>query len=126
MFSSSMSDSLQPTTALARRRRVRIWLIIDTIVGIPAILIGSFMAIMSPMMFDAPGSTANPPVVLLFSSVIAFPVAYLLAIVSAWIAFAARRISAAVWLSFLPAVPLLGGIVSIVWLQFGGNGQFGR
>jgi hypothetical protein len=101
-------------------------LIIETIVGVPAVLIGSFMAIMSPMMFDAPGSTSNPPVVLLFSSVISFPVVYLIAIVLAWVAFAMRRDSVALWLSALPAVPFLVGIVSIVWLQFGSNGQFGR
>ena len=96
------------------RRPLRIWLIIATILYIPAVLLGIFAAMMSPMMFDAPGSTANPHAVALFWSVISFPFVCVAAVILGWIAFAKHRDRAALWLSLTPLIPITTGIIATV------------
>ena len=93
-------------------RPVRIWLIIATILSIPAIALGGFAAMMSPMMFDAPGSMERADVVMMFWSVLSFPVVCLVAILAAWIAFVRRRDRIALWLSLLPVVPLVTAAIA--------------
>lgn len=101
------------------RRPVRTWVIIETILAVPAVALGGFVAMMSVMMFDAPGSTSNTPLILLFLSIVAFPFACIAAVVSAWIAIVRKRDRAALWLSLLPLLPVLTGVLAAVWLQFG-------
>lgn len=97
-------------------RPVRVWLIIETILAIPAIALGGFAALMSPMMFDAPGSTSNPQVLVLFFSVIAFPIACVAGVALAWIAFARRRDRGALWFSLLPLLPAVtAGVAAAFW-----------
>lgn len=91
---------------------LRIWLIIETILGVPAVLMGGFAAMMSPMMFDAPGSMENPWVVTFFWSVVAFPVVCVLAILLGWIFYATRRYRAALWFSLTPIIPIVTGIAA--------------
>lgn len=107
-------------------RKVRIWLIVETIIAVPIMLVGAMMALFSPMLFDAPGSSSNPPVVLLFVSVVGFIPVCLLGLICAWIAAALRRAQLALWLSLMPFVPLITGGIAIAWLQFGSGGQLGR
>jgi hypothetical protein len=109
----------------SKRRPVRTWLIIETIVSIPAIAIGAFVAAMSVMMFDAPGASENPAVILLFCSIAGLPVSLLAGVVLAWIALAMKRDRGALWLSLLPLLPLLTGLIALLWLQFGYGGNFG-
>ena len=113
----------QPTPG---NRRVRSWLIIELILGIPATVFGAFAALMSPMLFDAPGSDSNPPVLLLFGSLVAFPLTCILGIALAWIAYVRHRDRGAMWLSLLPILPILTGIAALVWLEVSNGGQFGR
>jgi len=114
MTSHDSDNQAGDAASIRVRRPVRIWLIVETILAIPAALLGGFAAIMSPMMFDAPGSTGNPQLVVMFLSVIAFPVLCVFAVVSAWIAFAYRADRIALWLSLLPALPLIGGAVALL------------
>ena len=72
------------------------------------------MAMFSPMMFDAPGTTENPYIVTLFWSVVSFPFVMIGALNIAWIAFAMRRDRAALWISLLPIVPVLTGVVAMM------------
>ena len=105
-------------------RPVRTWLIIETILGLPAIAAGALMALMAPMMFDAPGPDANPATWMLFWSVLSFPPVTLLALVLAWIAIARRRDRGALWFSLLPLLPVAAAIIAVMWLQVASNGQF--
>ena len=111
-----MSEQAQPAP---KKRPVRTWLIVETILAIPAIPIGVFVAAMSVMMFDAPGSTDNPAVILLFCSIAGLPLSLLVGVVSAWIAIARKRDRGALWFSLLPILPIITGIVAILWLQIG-------
>ncbi len=115
----------EPAPPAAKRRPVRTWLIIETIVSIPAIAIGAFVAAMSVMMFDAPGASKNPALILLFCSIAGLPVSLLAGVVLAWIALAMKRDRGALWLSLLPLLPLLTGVIALLWLQFGYGGNFG-
>jgi len=115
----------EPAPPASKKRPVRTWLIIETIVSIPAIAIGAFVAAMSVMMFDAPGSAQNPALILLFCSIAGLPVSLLVGVVLAWIALAMKRDRGALWLSLLPLLPILTGIVALLWLQFGYGGNFG-
>ena len=112
---SSVGELAQPVPK--KRRPVRTWLIVETIVGIPAILIGGVMAMMSPMMFDAPGSTENSAMMMLFSSIVGLPLSIIAAILFGWIAIALKRDRAALWISLLPLLPILGVIVAFLRLQ---------
>ena len=111
MTAASLPDTSKPATPT--RRRVRIWLIVETILCIPTVLLGAAAALMSPMMFDAPGSTSNPQVVMLFWSAISFPFVCILGVVAAWIAFARRSERTAMGLSLLPVIPLVTGLIAL-------------
>jgi ABC-type sulfate transport system permease subunit len=119
---SIVAEPGQPTS---KRRPVRTWLIIETILSIPGIAAGAFMAAMSVMMFDAPGSADNPAVILLFCSIVGVPLSLLVGVVFAWIAFAMKRDRGALWFSLLPLLPVITGVVALLWLQFGYGGQLG-
>ena len=112
-------DAILPTivTSPPQKRPVRTWLIIETILGIPAIAIGGFMAMMSPMMFDAPGSADNPAMMLLFASIVGLPLSLLVALLAAWIWIALERDRGALGFSLLPLLPVLGAIAAVIWLQ---------
>ena len=101
-------------------------MIIETVLGVPAVVFGAVMALMSVMMFDAPGSESNPPVILLFSSVVGFPLSCIFGVALAWIAIARRRDRGALWFSLLPLLPIITGVVAIVWLQLSNGGRFGQ
>ena len=115
----------EPAPPASKRRPVRTWLIIETILAIPLIPIGAFVAAMSVMMFDAPGSTQNPALILLFCSIAGLPVSLLAGVVLAWIALAMKRDRGALWLSLLPLLPVITGLIAVLWLQFGYGGNFG-
>lgn len=116
--------SAVPGAVLPPARPVRTWIIVETALGVPAVLVGAVMAMMSVMMFDAPGSEKNPPVILLFASMVAFPLSCIVGIALAWIAVARRRDRGALWFSLLPLVPVLTGVVAIIWLQIASGGRF--
>ena len=107
----------EPAQVATKKRPVRTWLIIETILGIPAIAVAGFVAMMSPMLFDAPGSADNPAMMLLFSSMIGLPLSLIVGILLAWIAFALKRDRGALWFSLLPVLPIVGAIVAVLWLQ---------
>jgi H+/gluconate symporter-like permease len=115
----------EPAQRLSKKRPVRTWLIVETILSIPGIAAGAFLAAMSVMIFDAPGSSDNPAVILLFCSIVGVPLSLFVGVVLAWIAFAMKRDRGALWLSLLPLLPIITGVVALLWLQFGYDGQFG-
>lgn len=79
---------------------------------------------MSFMMFDAPGSEENPTTILLFLSVLTFPVVCGISIGLAWILYARKKFKAACTISFLPVLNLLCGAAALIWLQIFNDGRF--
>ena len=107
------------------RRSPKTWLVIATVIAVPGVVVGAGLALMSAMLFDAPGSENNRALIVLALSLVAFPIACLVSIPCAWVAYAKRRFRGAVLFSLLPLLPVASAIVGIVWLQFGYGGKFG-
>jgi hypothetical protein len=91
-----------------------VWLLI----GLGAI----FPALMSPMMFDSPGSTSNPVTVALAISVAVFPLFCLVAAALPWIL---RHWSLAKWVFLLPLVDIGIVIALFAALEYFSGGLFG-
>ena len=72
------------------------------------ILIPSVMsAIMSPMMFDAPGSDKSTKTWILFSCMIILPILIIIAQIISWIAFFKQNYSLAITINALPTIDIL-------------------
>lgn len=86
---------------------LRIWLIISNVIfGLLAI--GSIYPILlSPMMFDAPGSETNPGIALLLISLLSFPVVVILSIVMSWRFFMKKSFKKALNYSLIPFISLI-------------------
>ncbi|MCB0116733.1 MAG: hypothetical protein R2873_11960 [Caldilineaceae bacterium] len=93
------------------RRRAAISLSVFTLLLILLLAASSLMAMFSPMMFDAPGSTEDPAIWRTFYSIIAAPVITLIGIVASWIAFWLRRHGTALIIAILPIVYVVSVIV---------------
>ena len=95
-------------------------------IGLTALsIIAAFLSIplvmMSPMMFDAPGSSENPLTQLLFYSVMAFPVLCLMGGILPWI-FKRHRLG--IWLYALSGLAIGLFVAAIVLLQIQCGGGF--
>lgn len=72
------------------------------------ILIPSVMsAMMSPMMFDAPGSDKSQKTWMLFSCMIALPILIIIAQIISWIAFFNQNYKLAMTINALPTLDIL-------------------
>jgi hypothetical protein len=87
-------------------------------------LLGILPALWSPMMLDSPQATRNPATVLLFLSVVTFPVICFLSVLTAWPLHRRGRYSAACWVAALPAVNVAVGVVALCCLQLIYGGKF--
>ena len=105
-------------------KSTRPFLIITSIFLLVVGLISVVPAMMSFMMFDAPGSEKNPTTIILFCSVLTFPAACLLAIVLSWILYACQRQRTACWAAFLPIANLIVAAIALVWLEVFNHGFF--
>ena len=83
---------------------------------------GILPAMMSPMMFDSPGSTSNPVTVALAISVAVFPLFCLAAAALPWLL---RHWSLAKWVFLLPLVDIGIIIALFIALQYFYDGLFG-
>jgi hypothetical protein len=102
-------------------RRCRI---VTTIVFGLTGLLGVFPALFSFFLFDAPGSEKNPATIVLFCSALMLPVVCVVSIALSWILCARKHFALACYISFLPAVNLLGGATVLTWLDLFNAGQF--
>ena len=64
------------------------WLVTDTALWWLAAIPGAAIPIMTPMMFDSPGSTENLPLIITALLVVSLPVVAALYTVLAWSAYA--------------------------------------
>ncbi|MFQ3670496.1 MAG: hypothetical protein SNJ84_03450 [Verrucomicrobiia bacterium] len=96
---------------------------LSAMVGLAAV--GSLLpALFSPMLFDAPGSTQNVALWVVFVSVWAFPLVSGVSVIGAWLVFAAGRPWAALLCFLAPLVPALGVVGGLVWIEVFHGGQF--
>lgn len=89
-------------------------LIIGNIIFASLIVIGSPAIIMSPMMFDAPGSENSIPLNILFYSLWTYTPATILAIALSITTYKLKKHSLAAILVFIPTINLLGIIAGFL------------
>ena len=82
------------------------------------------MAMMAPMMFDAPGSLESPLTVAAALWVVSCPLTAILCPVLAWIAFALSWRNVAFALIVVPIVPILGVVLVFTIISVGCSGLF--
>jgi len=110
---------------MMQRNRARNWLIAATVLFAIGGLLSLLPAMMSGMMFDAPGSERNPATIAIFVSVISFPVVCVLSILVSWILYRCGRLEAALLASAAPLVNLLILAVALGCLNWLYGGHFG-
>ena len=97
--------------AFPSRRTTLIVLSILTLPYILGLIVAAFFAFVSPLVFDAPGSTDDPLAWAGFLVFCTSPVAFILALVGGWLSFYMKRYRLAFILALLP---LLEGIVLLI------------
>ena len=94
----------------SKHKGALITLISATIIFALAITPGVWVAMMSVMLFDAPGSTENPSVVAFFYSIVSFPVMCGLSPIS-WIFYAFKLYKTAIFVSLSPILSIIAIII---------------
>mgnify|MGYP001627750256 CR=1 FL=1 len=97
------------------------WRIGLTALSVLGALFSAPLVMMSPMMFDAPGSENNPLTQILFYSVLAFPVLCLMGGILPWV-FKRHRLG--IWLYALSGLAIGLFVVAVVLLQIQCGGDF--
>jgi len=88
-------------------------------------LIGIMMALMSAMLFDAPGSEKNPLVWILFATTVALPVSCLISCVtSLYVYFREKNYRKAFLLSLIPTTVIVCMVIDIAMMQLFCSGNF--
>ena len=111
-----MSEKTANNNALKKRNNTKIYLIVASIIFGILILPSLPMIIMSPMMFDSPGSENSIPTITLVISLVAYPFVTVFSIAVSWIAFVKRRHLFAIIAASLPILNILIGIAAIVYM----------
>ena len=104
----------------------RLILIAESVIYALLGLVGSVPAMMSPMMFDSPGSTQNPFTLALFASVISFPIVCLVGIVGAWTLYGKDRPGWARLFIHLPLINFAVLAIAVALLMITNQGNFGE
>ncbi len=98
-----------------RSRRLRLWLIIGSVVAALAVLPAAFMGMMSPMASDA---GVNATIYTFIFVMLTFPLALLICPIGAWIAYGLRQERISWVLLFLPWL-WVAAIAAIFLIGFG-------
>lgn len=114
-----------------QRQTILMFLWIATVIWVAAAIIGLLPALMSPMMFDAPGSLENRATVALALSVATFPVVCILAVLLGWLVFALPALADlpyhyywACGLMLLPLLNVVVGGLALAWIICFNGGFF--
>ena len=100
------------------------YLIIISIVWFLSLFPALFLAMFSPMMFDAPGATSSAWTIAVASALLSYPVVVVLIIILSWVFFAKQKHKAALILSLVPAVWILINIVLWISIEIFCDGSF--
>ncbi|MEW7279227.1 hypothetical protein ABW636_11595 [Aquimarina sp. 2201CG1-2-11] len=107
----------------SKKNNIRIYLIIASAVFGFLILPALPMIMMSPMLFDSPGSENSIPTVTLAISLITYPITTIIGSIIAWILFTKKKYLIAIIFASVPILNILVGILTIIYMAFfcGGN-----
>ncbi|QIE60582.1 hypothetical protein G5B37_13705 [Rasiella rasia] len=106
------------------RNNLRIYLIIASIVWFLSLFPALFMALFSPMMFDAPGSESSTWTIAAATAMLTYPVVTVLSIVVAWLLFVRKKHKWSLCISLLPIVWIVINILIWVAIEIFCDGSF--
>ena len=96
------------------RDGIRIYLIIISIVWFISLFPALFMAMFSPMIFDAPGSETSSWTIAAASAMLSYPLVAVLGIIFSWVFFVKNKLKTALVFSLLPVVWI--GLNISIWV----------
>lgn len=108
-----MPDTTQNMNVNEIRGKTRLTIILANIFFVLLVVPGIMVAFKSVILFDSPGSESNPVIIVMFLTVVSFPVIVFLSLGS-WVLYSYRKYKASVIISFLPFVNIF--IVAIITL----------
>lgn len=94
--------------------RLRIYLIISSIVWFFSLFPALFMAMFSPMLFDAPGSESSFWTIAISSAMLSYPLVTILSIIFCWVFFVKKKLKASLVVSLAPLVWI--GVNMLLWV----------
>jgi len=83
-----------------------------------------FFSVMSIMMFDAPGSENSPYTIMLFISVISFPLLVILSIPASWVFYKFQKYSTSLMVALLPLLSIISYAIFLCLLIVMCDGKF--
>lgn len=98
--------------------------IIINIIFILLLLPAAGVAMMSIMMFDAPGSESNKLTIFTATSLFTFPVTIIIVQIISWIFFASGNYKVAFWTALLPIIHIILIILGFVLIEILQGGKF--
>ncbi|MFQ4139851.1 hypothetical protein PGN35_026410 [Nodosilinea sp. PGN35] len=106
-------------------------LFIATVLLVVGAIAGFLPALMTPMMFDAPGALENPATVTLALSIATFPIVCVVALLLSWLVFLLPvfanlpyHYSLACGLTALPLINLAVATAALAWISYFNGGSF--
>lgn len=96
------------------KRLAKIILILSQCIYVLFLIVWLFFAMMTLMMFDAPGSEGNTGLVLLYVLIWLYPLGLLTGLIGSWIAYRKKKIRKALLLNAIPLIwllPIVGVII---------------
>ena len=113
------------------RKTALMVLVIATVILMIAAVVGALPAMMTPMMFDSPGSLESPATVTLALSVATFPLVCILAVLLSWLVFSLPVFATIphryLWACGLTALPLINVAIAglaLAWISYFNGGSF--
>lgn len=114
-----------------QQKTALVFLFVATVIWIAGAVIGLLPALMTPMMFDAPGSLENPVTVTLALSIATFPVVCAVAVLLSWLVFGLPALAhfphRYLWACALISLPLINvaiGGLALAWITWFNGGSF--
>ena len=102
----------------------RFWMWIGTIIFLFAGFGGCGMAMMSPMMFDSPAAAENIPTMILFISILIFPLSCFIGVFVSWRKFNSGSTVEARQFMLMPVINFIVLVLVISYIMIAQGGRF--
>ena len=119
-----MSETSPSTKEIKTRNNTRIYLIVASAIFGILILPSLPMIMMSPMMFDSPGSENSLPTIIFVLSLVAYPFVTVFGIAVSWILFSKKKHLFSILFATLPVFTIIVGLLAIIYMAVFCDGRF--
>lgn len=106
------------------RNKIKVYLIVASIIFGVLILPSLPLILMSPMMFDSPGSEDSITTITLVLSIVTYPIVSFIGIAMSWVLYIKHKNVIALICVNLPILNIIIGIGAIIYLSIFCDGNF--